>query len=59
MQATAPDCMAAIAKRLTGDDVSAVASWLAAQPLPADTRPAAGLPVPLPMRCGSDLGLAR
>ena len=33
--ATAPDCMADIARRLGPDDASAVAGWLAAQPLPA------------------------
>jgi len=54
--ASAPDCMADIAKKLGGEDVSAVASWLAAQPLPADSKPAARLPAPLPLRCGSDLG---
>ena len=58
-QAAAPDCMGAIAKKLSGDDVSAVASWLAAQPLPADTRPAAALPAPLPLKCGSDPGPSR
>lgn len=58
-RATAPDCMAAIAQRLNGDDVSAVASWLAAQPLGADARPLDRLPAPLPLRCGSDLGGVR
>ena len=52
-QATAPDCMAAIAKRLSGDDVSAVASWLAAQPLPADPHPAPATTQHQPLRCGS------
>ncbi len=55
-RATAPDCMAQIAKRLSGEDVSAVASWLAAQPLPGDAKPADRLPAPLPIACGSDLG---
>lgn len=54
--ASAPDCMAAVARKLSGEDVSAVASWLAAQPLPADTRPAERLPAALPIACGSDLG---
>lgn len=54
--AAAPDCMATIASRLSGEDVSAVASWLAAQPVPADATPAAGLPAPLPIACGSDPG---
>ncbi|MBL0918997.1 MAG: cytochrome c4 [Hydrogenophaga sp.] len=54
--ARAPDCMAEVAKKLSGEDVSAVASWLAAQPLPADTRPAERLAAALPIACGSDLG---
>lgn len=51
--ARAPDCMAALALRLQPQDIAAVADWLAAQPLPADTGPAAGLPQALPTRCGS------
>jgi cytochrome c553 len=51
-RASAPDCMAEVAKKLSGEDVSAVASWLSAQPLPAD-------PKPLPIACGSDLGGVR
>ncbi|MGV3497706.1 MAG: c-type cytochrome [Hydrogenophaga sp.] len=58
-QASAPDCMAEVAKKLSGEDVSAVASWLAAQPLPADPKPAERLPAPLPIACGSDLGGVR
>jgi cytochrome c553 len=52
-QAAAPDCMAALAKRLEPRDISAVADWLSTQPLPADTRPAAALAQPLPVACGS------
>lgn len=56
-RAHAPDCMAEIAQRLSAEDVGAVASWLAAQPLPADAKavPAAlsALVVPAPMECGS------
>jgi cytochrome c553 len=51
-RAHAPDCMAQIAARLTPDDVAAASAWLASQPLPADTKPAAILPKPLPMPCG-------
>lgn len=58
-RASAPDCMADIARKLAAEDVGAVASWLAAQALPADTRPLAGLPAPLPLRCGGDLGGVR
>jgi cytochrome c553 len=51
-KAFAPDCMAHVAQRLSPADVAAVASWLAAQPLPADTHPAAASAEPLPLRCG-------
>ncbi|MCJ0762406.1 c-type cytochrome [Variovorax sp. CYS-02] len=52
-QSHAPDCMAQIADQLGTDEVAAVSSWLAAQPLPAVTHPAAALPAPLPVACGS------
>ena len=56
-QAQAPDCMAAIAKRLSESDVHALSNWLASQPLPAQPR-AATQRAPLPpgakdLRCGS------
>ena len=54
-RAHAPDCMAAIASRLTPEEVGAVSSWLAAQPVPPGARPAAGLRGQLPMACGSVL----
>ncbi len=47
-----PDCMAKIAARLTPEEVGAVTTWLAAQPVPADSRPAAAVPDALPMTCG-------
>jgi cytochrome c553 len=31
--------MVVVANRMTGDDVAAVASWLASQPPPADVHP--------------------
>jgi len=40
-RALAPDCMAEIARRLSPEDLSAVTSFLAAQPLPKDPHPAA------------------
>lgn len=53
----APDCMAHIAGQLTTPDVAAVAHWLAAQPLPANTQPVASLPPVSPgtqrISCGS------
>lgn len=48
-----PDCMATIAARLSPSDVAAVSAWLAAQPTPADARPAERSPRPLPLACGS------
>ncbi len=52
-RAAAPDCMHDIARRLNDADLAAVAAWLALQPLPADSRPAAALPTSLPQACGS------
>ena len=52
-RAHAPDCMAHLARQLSTDDLNAVATWLAAQPLPADTHPAARLPHPPEVACGS------
>lgn len=52
-KAVAPDCMATIANRLSPQDVSAVAAWLAAQMPPAGTKPAPQLKLPLPLECGS------
>ena len=56
-RAHAPDCMGAVVARLSMEDINAVASWVAAQPLPADTRPARALPALAPgataMECGS------
>jgi hypothetical protein len=45
--------MAEITARLTLEDVNAVSSWLAAQPVPEDPRPAASIQRPLPLACGS------
>lgn len=52
-KALAPDCMAQVVRQLTPADVSAISTWLSSQALPADTRPAKSLPVPMPMPCGS------
>lgn len=52
-RAAEPDCMATIAERMSSEDIQAVSAWLAARPLPADTRPD---PEPIeatPMACGS------
>jgi cytochrome c553 len=50
-RAAEPDCMASIARRLTPQDVAAVSTWLAAQPVPPGAKPAER-PDRLPMRCG-------
>jgi cytochrome c553 len=52
-RAAAPDCMADISKQLTPDDIGAVSSWLASQPVPADMTPGAANSVKLPIACGS------
>ena len=51
-RAQAPDCMAAIARQLTPQEVSAVSAWLAAQPVAAGGKPAHSLPAAMPARCG-------
>ena len=51
--ATAPDCMAEVARRLTPEEVGAVSRWLSAQTPPLGTKPQAGSAEPLPIRCGS------
>lgn len=48
-----PDCMSEIAKQLTPEETSAIAGWLAAQPVPQDTGPAGTLSVEMAQRCGS------
>ena len=52
-QAKQPDCMYEISHRLSVDDLVAVASYLAQQPVPRDARPAAQVTLPLPLECGS------
>jgi cytochrome c553 len=52
-RAHAPDCMAQVARALTPEDLNAVASWLAAQPVPAQTHAVERLPQPAPLECGS------
>lgn len=51
----APDCMARVVQQLSGEDISAAASWLAAQPVSNEARPAASSSVELPLECGSAL----
>jgi cytochrome c553 len=47
-RALAPDCMAEIARRLSPEDLAAVTSFLAAEPLPRDPHPAAAAAAPTP-----------
>jgi cytochrome c553 len=48
-----PDCMAEVGRKLNAEDINAVASWLALQPVPADPKPAAAPPGPLPLPCSA------
>jgi cytochrome c553 len=53
-----PDCMAQIAKRLSPQDINALANWLPAQAVPADTRPEPAdtppaAPPPPELRCAA------
>lgn len=56
-RAADPDCMAKLAKRLSGSDINALAQWLSSQPVAANAKPADKRPEPGPamhdIRCGS------
>jgi cytochrome c553 len=52
--AKAPDCMQIIAASLTESDVTAVAAWLASQPVPPDPSPVPKGTLPMPLTCGSE-----
>jgi cytochrome c553 len=52
-RAQTPDCMAQIAQRLSAADLGAVATWLAAQPVPAPMLADAAAPGPAPLPCGT------
>ena len=43
-RAHAPDCMKAVVDKLSVEDINAVASWVAAQPLPANTHAVTVMP---------------
>ena len=51
-RAQSPDCMARIARQMAPGDVHAVASWLAAQVVPKQGKPAAEFKGKLPIPCG-------
>lgn len=48
-----PDCMSDIARRLSETQITAVAAWLASQPAPAISTPAAQGAWKTPLACGS------
>lgn len=50
--APAPDCMADIARRLSGAEIAAVTAWIASRALPKEHRPAPRREQPLPIDCG-------
>lgn len=52
-RAAAPDCMAKISRQLSPEDISAVSSWLASQPIPNDMTPSPASSIKLPIACGS------
>ena len=54
-RARPPDCMGEISRRLSHQDLSAVATYLSLRPVPSDAAPAAFLPQPLPISCGGDV----
>lgn len=43
-RAHAPDCMANIVAQMSNDDINAATHWLAAQPVPSNSKPAIALP---------------
>ena len=51
-RAQAPDCMSRVAKAIAPEEISAISAWLAAQPVPADARPATAFVAALPFECG-------
>jgi len=53
-KSNAPDCMHEIASRLTSDDITAVAAWLAASPGPANPAFAPAGSLKMPLQCGSE-----
>jgi cytochrome c553 len=50
--AQAPDCMAAIAKKLAPEEIGRISAWLAAQPVPPGAKPASFLATSMPIACG-------
>jgi len=48
-----PDCMKRVSSRLSDEDISAVAAWLARQEAPDDLSPEASTLIRMPFACGS------
>ena len=57
-RAQSPDCMALVAARLSPEDIGAVSSWLAAQPVPAPSAAPFDPQARLPLACGGVVGAA-
>lgn len=53
-RAGAHDCMAQVARQLTGDDIQAVSHWLAAQPAPVPAHPETARAHTTGLRCQAD-----
>lgn len=53
MRRQTADCMSEIAKQLTSEETNAIATWLAAQPVPANAGPSDKLSVEMSRRCRS------
>lgn len=59
-QATGPDCMAEVARRMAPEDIAAVGAWLSTRTIPADARPAQTPPDPVLLAtCGSHVATGR
>ncbi|MBS0426548.1 MAG: c-type cytochrome [Proteobacteria bacterium] len=52
-RAPAPDCMAEVGRKLNNQDITAIAGWLAAQPVPVGAKPATALANGLPVACSA------
>jgi cytochrome c553 len=51
-RAAEPDCMGEVARRLSPEDVAAMALWLSSQPVRTGVEPAGRTPRRLPLTCG-------
>jgi len=51
-RAQSPDCMSQVARALAPEEIAAIGSWLATQPVPAGAKPAAAFATTPPLECG-------